>query len=177
MTKDKLIEKQRELINLIGHLCNGLKDKDYEQFQKLESEILQLESKLAICESLVGEKIEDVQTVSSTEYPPLESKPQMTAELAALLQNELDLRQYMTNLLYAAHDWGGHGFDKWVEEMIDGIYEFASQFQKLLPSDEDIEKWAEKGIYGDTTHKNAWLQGRTEGAKAVRDGEIPIKTK
>jgi len=39
-------------------------------------------------------------------------------------------------------------------------------------TDADIEAWAKEGISGDKTHKNTWLQGRIEGAKAMRDNEI-----
>jgi hypothetical protein len=45
----------------------------------------------------------------------------------------------------------------------------------LIPeeiTDSDIEAWAEEGVYGDKTHKNAWLQGRIEGAKALLNNEI-----
>lgn len=55
-----------------------------------------------------------------------------------------DLKQYMTNLLYYAHDnlndARGQEFDKWVEEKINEIDEyFASQFREISEISDEVE--------------------------------------
>jgi len=109
----------------------------------------------------------------------LESKTQMTAE--EILKDQ----EY---------------FNKWLSELTDGekkciismMQEFASQFQKPVPSDEDIEKWVEHEIKmpnGKTEQQFisafafyesiiiCYRAGLREGTKAMQNGKIPIKTK
>lgn len=48
-------------------------------------------------------------------------------------EETLDMMQYVTNLLYAAHEWGGHNFDEWVESEIKNIDEFMKK-EAIKPS-------------------------------------------
>jgi hypothetical protein len=63
---------------------------------------------------------------------------------------EIDLIQYVTNLLYAAKDWDGYGFNTWVEEQIKLLEEYAAQSRQPEITDEEIEDEADRQ-YGEST--------------------------
>lgn len=91
-----------------------------------------------------------------------ESEPEKSAE-------ELDLLQYVTNLLYAAahkdQSLNSTQFDKWVEEQIRLLNEYAHSShpdKEPLPSDEDIENAADE-FYSEVFSDK--LVGFIDGAK------------
>jgi len=63
------------------------------------------------------------------------------------------------------------GFVKYIPYVIDLMNEI-TELEKQAITEADIKAWAKEGIYGDKTHKYAWLQGRIEGVKAALNGEI-----
>jgi len=106
-----------------------------------------------------------------------DERNELFTELAALESQEkeisndvLDLKQCVTNLLYAAYDFAGDvtstEFDKWAEEQIDNIEEYA---QSSKVSDEMIEKYANKVEF--SIYESFW-DTFIAGAKAMRDNLI-----
>ena len=117
-------------------------------------------------------------------------------EQKELTEDEMDLMQYVTNLLYDAFTQGikvripagiGGGvrnvdsaeFDKWLEEQMTNIEEFLKSKEV---TNETIEKWGdnmEEDLYERNHSREETrriIENRIHGAKAMRDGLIkPIK--
>jgi hypothetical protein len=89
---------------------------------------------------------------------------------------ETDLKQYVTNLLYAAREDESasiEDFDLWVESQVNNLSDYFIQShqvsQEARPTDQAIEKWAR------TIRIDFATNILIEGAKAMRDGQIPAK--
>jgi len=117
-----------------------------------------------------------LKSISISKSPNEEYENKLLTELAALESQEkeisndvLDLKQCVTNLLYAAYDFEdvtSTEFDKWAEEQIDNIEEYA---QSSKVSDEMIEKYANKVEF--SIYESFW-DTFIAGAKAMRDNLI-----
>lgn len=109
-----------------------------------------------------------------------------------------DLKQYVTNLLYAAFHAKNYNeiydpisrtsvwpeFDKWVEEQVSNISDyFASQSPSPVSvegkvTDEDIDSWSfgrSENLAQESLFDRGYLTGLKHGAIAHRDGLIPKK--
>lgn len=102
---------------------------------------------------------------------------------------ELDLIQYVTNLLYAAahkdQSLDSKQFDKWVEEKTGELNEYFAQSQsQVMPSDEDIELSAETSAHIEQNKDKrryispaqiSFKNGYIVGAKWMRDQLTNVK--
>ena len=104
-----------------------------------------------------------------------------------MTEDEMDLIQYVINLLYGVYDDGFNvtkpDFDKWVESQMENLKDYAKEFFKRKKvTDETIEKWGdnmEEDLYERNHSREETrriIENRIHGAKAMRDGLIkPIK--
>ena len=148
------------------------------------------------CE-LTAEQKKLLELIRKQYFDALEPKPQITAELDDQIddiEREDYLNEVFRDLQLNAYDVDFHGYHfKQANQIIRKYFEnFASQFQKPVPSDEDIEKWVEHEIKmpnGKTEQQFisafafyesiiiCYRAGLREGTKAMQNGKIPIKTK
>ena len=146
------------------------------------------------CE-LTAEQKKLLELIKKQYFDALEPKPQITAELDDQIddiEREDYLNEVFRDLQLNAYDVDFHGYHfKQANQIIRKYFEnFASQFQKPVMSDEDIEKWVEHEIKmpnGKMEQRfiplldfvNAivicYRAGLREGAKAVRNGKIKLK--